>query len=205
MRVILSGVEITIKEIMKKLIITYAVKEELTQVNLPNYDIKYVITGIGKASSAMLLTKAIYEHKPDYVLNIGSAGTANHNIGDVIICNHFIDRDFEKEQLPGIKYEIDLSNTLSGQAISNLFKTNDGLKGMCNTGDSFVTEISTLKGDVVDMESYAQALVCKEFNMPFVSVKYVTDVIGQNSVKHWEDKLADANSHLTEWLKNNIN
>lgn len=179
-------------------------KEELTPVKLPNYDIKYIITGIGKASSAMLLTKAIYEHKPDYVLNIGSAGTANHNIGDVLICNHFIDRDFEKEQLPGIIYEIDLSNTLAEKATDDLFKTSNGIKGMCNTGDSFVTEISTLKGDVVDMESYAQALVCKEFEVPFVSVKYVTDIIGQNSVKHWEDKLADANSHLTGWLKENM-
>ena len=28
------------------------------------------------------------------------------------------------------------------------------------------------------------------------AVKYVTDIIGQNSVKHWEDKLADARKGL---------
>ena len=63
--------------------------------------------------------------------------------------------------------------------------------GTCNTGDSFVTELADLEGDVVDMEAFAEATVCHEMNIPFVSVKCVTDVIGQNSVKHWEDKLAD--------------
>ena len=59
-------------------------------------------------------------------------------------------------------------------------------------GGYFLTELSDVSGDVVDMEAYAQALVCRAKNVPFISVKYVTDIIGQNSVKHWENKLADA-------------
>ena len=51
------------------------------------------------------------------------------------------------------------------------------------------------------MEAYAQAAVCKERQLPFVSVKYVTDVIGQNSVKHWQDKLAEARKSLNEFFK----
>ncbi len=50
------------------------------------------------------------------------------------------------------------------------------------------------------MEAYAQALVCRAKNTPFIAVKYVTDIIGQNSVKHWEDKLADARKGLGEFL-----
>ena len=34
-----------------------------------------------------------------------------------------------------------------------------------------------------------------------VAVKYVTDIIGQNSVKHWEDKLADARKGLGEFFE----
>jgi len=33
-----------------------------------------------------------------------------------------------------------------------------------------------------------------------ISVKYVTDIIGQNSVKHWEDKLADARQGLSHYF-----
>ena len=50
------------------------------------------------------------------------------------------------------------------------------------------------------MEAFAQAIVCKEYNIPFIAVKYVTDLIGQNSVKHWEGKLADARKELGEWF-----
>ena len=46
-----------------------------------------------------------------------------------------------------------------------------------------------IEGDVVDMESFALAFVCQQMNIPFFSIKYVTDVIGKNSIKEWEDKL----------------
>lgn len=51
------------------------------------------------------------------------------------------------------------------------------------------------KADVVDMEAYAQAGPAQAKGIPFIAIKYVTDVIGQNSIKHWEDKLADAGRH----------
>ena len=72
---------------------------------------------------------------------------------------------------------------------------------VCNTGDTFLTELSDVKGDVVDMEAFAQAFVCRAKNVPFIAVKYVTDIIGQNSVKHWEDKLVDARKGLGEFFE----
>ena len=73
-------------------------------------------------------------------------------------------------------------------------------EGICNTGDGFLTELTHVSGDVVDMEAYAQAFVCRSKEIPFISVKYVTDIIGQNSVKHWEDKLADARQGLSNYF-----
>ena len=55
-------------------------------------------------------------------------------------------------------------------------------------------------GDVVDMEAFAQAMVCKEMNVDFVSVKYITDIIGQNSGQIWLDKLRDAREALKEFF-----
>jgi adenosylhomocysteine nucleosidase len=34
-----------------------------------------------------------------------------------------------------------------------------------------------------------------------MAVKYITDVIGQNSIKHWEEKLEDAKIGLEAFLK----
>ncbi|MCQ4917131.1 nucleosidase, partial [Bacteroides nordii] len=66
-----------------------------------------------------------------------------------------------------------------------------------NTGDSFLNEFTDIEGDLHHMEAYAQAFVCTSKEIPFISVKFVSDVIGQISVKHWEDKLADARTGLS--------
>jgi adenosylhomocysteine nucleosidase len=43
-------------------------------------------------------------------------------------------------------------------------------------------------------------MVCKEMNVDFVSVKYITDIIGQNSGQIWLDKLRDAREALKEFF-----
>lgn len=75
--------------------------------------------------------------------------------------------------------------------------------GICSTGDTFVTETTSLSGGFVDMETYAQAYVCKELSIPFLSVKYITDVVGENFVEHWENKLANAREVLSLWFSDN--
>lgn len=185
---------------MKKLLVTYAVKEEYFPISIPGYSISYLQTTIGKAKSAMKLTKAIMSDMPDLVLNIGTAGTLTHKVGDVFVCSKFIDRDYIAVKLPGVEYEIDTSKLASSNELALELLNRAHKKGICSTGDTFVTEPSLFGEDVVDMESYAQALVCTEFNIPFVSVKYVTDIIGQNSIAHWEEKLADARKGLAAWF-----
>ena len=148
-----------------------------------------------------MLTRKIMEEKPDFVLNVGTAGTISHNIGDIFIASHFIDRDYEAIKLPGIGYEIE-----GLYFIHNNPKLNDWLSGYpklgsCSTGDTFITEVSSLRGNFIDMEAYSQAFVCKELGIPFLAVKYITDIIGQNSVQHWENKLTDARTALSAWFE----
>jgi len=185
---------------MKKILVTYAVNDEYIPIALKGYDLKFVHTGIGKTKSAMNLTEAICIEKPYLVLNIGSAGTLLHAIGDIFVCRRFIDRDFQSVGLPGIEYEIDFEPVLSADKLTENWLSDNQKPGTCNTGDSFVTQAENIDGDVVDMEAYAQAVVCRQFDLPFISVKYVTDIIGQNSVKHWQDKLSDARKGLEKWF-----
>ena len=69
-----------------------------------------------------------------------------------------------------------------------------------NTGDNFATDKDGLFGDAIDMEAFACVAVCLKFGLPFVSVKYVTDIVGQNSVKQWSDKLSDARMALHQFF-----
>ena len=186
---------------MKTILVTYAVKEEYIGLNAKGNNLKYIQTGVGKTKSAFLLAKGILEERPDFVLNIGTAGTLSHNVGDVFVATYFIDRDYETIKLPGIEYKIG-----GEQLIKNNLKLREWIsayhkQGICSTGDTFVTEVSSLSGDFVDMEAFAQAYVCKELDVPFLSVKYITDIIGENSVEHWENKLADARVALSQWFE----
>ncbi len=189
-----------------RILVTYAVQGEFTELKFPGLkngeevQIGYLRTGLGKVKSAFYLSEAINHGEPDLVINIGTAGTIDHQVGDIFVCRHFVDRDMQKLADMGVEYEIDSSAILAQKGYCNHW----GNSGVCNTGDTFLTELENVKGNVVDMEAYAQALVCRAKNVPFIAVKYITDIIGQNSVKHWEDKLADARVGLDRFFNNQL-
>lgn len=185
---------------MLKVLITHAVNDELIDVNIPHCEVKYVRTGIGKVKSTMRLMDALAHEQPDIVINMGTAGTVLHKVGDVFVCRKFIDRDLEKVSCLNLQFEVDSSALLQQRGYCSKWLP----QGVCNTGDSFLTETGQSTGDVFDMEAFAQAQVCEVKGIPFISVKYVTDKIGENSIQHWEDKLADARQALILFFQDRL-
>lgn len=184
---------------MLKVLVTYAVQGEFVEIKWPDAEIYYVRTGIGKVKAAFHLSEALGQVQPDLVINMGTAGTVSHQVGDLFVCRQFVDRDMQKLADLGLEFELDSSALLASKGWCQEWL----VAGCCNTGDGFLTELEHVSGDVVDMEAYAQAFVCRAKQIPFVAVKYVTDLIGQNSVKHWEDKLSDARLGLTSFFERN--
>jgi len=180
---------------MKKILVSFATQEEFVSVDWKDFQVGYLRTGIGKTKSVYHLTEAINQIVPDFVINIGTAGTLNHHVGDIFVCRHFIDRDMQKLKDYGVDYEIDFSNE-----VLHTLPIPDDHYGICNTGDAFLTNREEFIGDVIDMEAYAQAFVCSKKKIPFISVKYITDVIGSNSVEIWQEKLAEAVKTLHTFL-----
>lgn len=178
-----------------KILVTYAFDEEFLPFEIQGTELTFLKTGMGKVLSAFNLTKALCKNDYDLVLNVGTAGTLNHNVGDIFVCHRFVDRDMEKIELPKVCSDISFPEKIGIKLIDDYSNI-----GVCNTGDSFVTKVGNFTGDVIDMEAFAQAHVCKELNVNFVSVKYVTDVIGQNSGQIWLDKLRDAREALKEFF-----
>ena len=125
---------------------TYAVQGKFTEIKCPDADVYYVSTGIGKVKAAFYLTEAISQVKPDIVINMGTAGTINHQVGDVFVCRHFIDRDMQKLANLGMSYKLDTSTLLEQKGFCSHWTE----AATCNTGDSFLTELTDIEGDVVD-------------------------------------------------------
>lgn len=191
--------------LIMKILLVYAIPEEKIEVNIPNAEVIYVETGIGKVNAAMHTMRAICEYHPDVVINLGSAGTLNHKVGDIIVCNSFVDRDLRNVTIDGVISEIEFDrDAINRIFLSEHLMDHAKLIGTCNTGDSFITQGTDIEGDVIDMESYAVADVCRNMGIPFIAVKYVTDVVGQNSAQEWYAKLKDAREGLTKFFNDAV-
>lgn len=182
-----------------KILVTYALEEERGSIQLPDCLLTFCCTGVGKVSTAIATYEAVLRERPDLVLNLGTAGTLTLPVGTILVCNRFLDRDLEKVSALGLPFQIGFEDLLRE---AGFLKAAEAI-GVVSTGDTFLTDLEQtgVHADVFDMEAYATAQVCRKLELPFLSVKYVTDVIGQNSIKHWEDKLLEAKHGLADYLQ----
>lgn len=185
-----------------KILVTYAVQGEFAELKFPGMrgddevQVGYLRTGIGKVKSAYYLTDALNRLQPDVVINVGTAGTVGHRVGDIFVCRRFVDRDMLQLKGLGVDYRLDVSALLEEKGYCRHWQAADGV---CNTGDSFLTGQADVEGDVVDMEAYAQAWVCRARGVPFVAVKYAAYVIGQPA--SCEEPFSDARRTLEAFFE----
>jgi adenosylhomocysteine nucleosidase len=64
--------------------------------------------------------------------------------------------------------------------------------GSCGSGDSFVVNACAHDCDVLDMEGYALAKVCRFERCAFNAVKFVTDGADHAAAQNWQDNLLRA-------------
>ncbi|MDD3029500.1 MAG: nucleosidase [Alphaproteobacteria bacterium] len=173
-------------------LVVFALEEE-AQGLFDDFQVLY--TGIGKVNASYRLTRALaaWEEKtngkPDLVLNLGSAGSPVFKRGEVVNCTGFVQRDFDVTVFGTPPYTNAFENIpvpmRTGVRYPHL------PEGVCGTGDNFATEV--LKGvpwNVSDMEAFALAKVCHFENIPFASLKYITDgADSKEAAESWEETL----------------
>ena len=143
-----------------------------------------IITGIGKVNAAIEMTKAIMNYQISEVINIGFAGSIKkHHVYDAVLVNRAIQHDvdltafgYEKYQLPEMPAEYRSDEQLL-KKMSNLFSFKHDL--LCS-GDQFITSINH-DGGLYDMEGAALYQVCYISKVPIISIKVVSDIIGDSS------------------------
>jgi adenosylhomocysteine nucleosidase len=149
-----------------------ALKEETPELNYFNY------TGVGKINASYNLVKLINKFKPIEVINYGTAGTLKTGISGLIECTKFYQRDMDVRSL----MDIELGQT----PFDNIGYIENNPKGYsCGSGDNFVNKKIELDVDVVDMEAYALAKICKLENIKFRCFKFISDNADQNAKNDW--------------------
>jgi adenosylhomocysteine nucleosidase len=182
-----------------KILITYALEAERGSWHIPGHELFFCRTGVGKVSAALHTYEHAHELKPDLVLAVGTAGTLHHQVGDIVVADKFVDRDLEKIAHLGVSFQLNFTDEMG------VFAFRQVIDATVSTGDTFQENADDSSAgawaDVFDMEAFGGAQACKMLGIPFIAVKYITDVIGQNSIKHWEEKLEDARKGLEGFLK----
>ena len=142
----------------------------------------FILTGVGKINASFVTTDMINKYHPKKIINFGTAGSTKKNINGLVQCTHFIQRDMDVRGLLDFK--------LGETPFDNINKITFGDNGLiCATGDSFVNSKIMLDCDVVDMEAYAIAKICKLKNIEFECYKYISDYTNENSNNDWNKNI----------------
>jgi adenosylhomocysteine nucleosidase len=171
--------------------------------------IPVLFTGVGKVNATHALTRRLADYRcaglpPPHVINFGTAGSRRHGSGALIECRAFVQRDMDVSGLgvplgttpfDDIPAQIEVPATFAHLA-----------QGICASGDSFAMTACALDADVIDMEAYALAKVCRLEQVRFTAVKYVTDGADAAAANDWQNNLqraADAFLHLYRQFETN--
>jgi adenosylhomocysteine nucleosidase len=161
-----------------------AVKDESNE-EFEKRDLPVIYTGVGEINAAYRLTRAIEKYHPGMVINYGTAGSSSLPIGSIVEVTKFIQHDMDATALGFKKYE-----TPYDPAGDMIVFSSDGKT--CCTGDTFLDQShSDPLCDLVDMEAYALAKVCKLEGVRFKCFKYITDNLNKNSDTHWRTNVID--------------
>lgn len=161
-------------------------------------DCKKLICGIGKVNAAYELTRLLYEHRPELIVNVGSAGSNVFESGTVVCCTKFIQRDMD---VRGLGYELYETPFSMEPIVLEHGLCIDGLpNGTCGTGDNFEMSHAATAYNVVDMESFALAHVAKKENVPFLCLKYISDGADGGAADDWPVQVHKAAEALKKVL-----
>jgi adenosylhomocysteine nucleosidase len=174
---------------MNKLFLA-AIKEETIGLDYFNH------VGVGKINATYNTLQLIHIHKPKIIINYGTAGAINTELKGIIECTKFYQRDMD---VRGLDFEL---GETPFDKIKEIITSEKGYS--CGTGDSFVNREIEMKVDVVDMEAYAIAKVCKLENIEFKCFKYISDNADKNANNDWNTNLALGVKAFVELINNKI-
>ena len=145
-------------------------------------------SGIGKVNAAFKAFDVIQKTGCKTLLNLGSAGSSQFDAHALVEVSTFVQRDMDVSPLGFAVGVTPMDDDHPAEIHLEAYFPHLE-KGICGTGDSFETGIPKVPCDLVDMEGYAIAKVCKKLGVRLISVKYITD--GANDTAHldWEENL----------------
>ena len=210
-----------IKQIMSDILETTIYNLRFLEGKINQKECVLVESGVGKVNSSRTTQILIDKYEIEYIINVGSAATANEEltIGDIVIGKDLVQHDFDitafghkKGYISNVGERISSDEKLIEKfklAISNIENSQFKIKiGTIASGDIFCTEDAMKKkinskfnADAIEMEGAAIAQVCYLDRIPFIVIRSISDdPNGKNNIT-FEEYLQLASNRCAEILK----
>lgn len=198
-----------IEKIMKKIQVQQIYNLRFLKGEIAGKKCVLAKSGVGKVNAARTTQVLIQNFDLDVIINLGAAGAINHllNIGDIVIAKHVVQHDFDitafghsKGYITGIGNKIECDRGFIN-AFENMLKNTDEKNykikmGIVASGDIFVEKIemknkinAKFNADVVDMECAAIAQVAYLDNIPFISIRCISDIPDGKNASTFDENL----------------
>lgn len=179
-----------------------------------------VQSGMGKVNAARTAQLLIDNYKVDYMFNVGVAGGVDESlkIGDIVIGDKLVQHDydavglnFEKGFIHNVGKYLEADDYLSNLAYKQILPAegNSIKNGIIATGDLFCTdpkkgaEINKEYGALcVEMEGASIGQVCKLCEVPFLTIRGISDVPNNNNKISFDEFLEKDLGTISNGMKN---
>jgi adenosylhomocysteine nucleosidase len=158
--------------------------------------IPLIYCGIGKINASLAATELILRDRPDHILNLGTAGSHVFSTHQLIECSSLVQRDMDLSPLGFPRGQTPLDPFPGKLELARVLEMLP--HGCCGTGDRFEVGPPELACDLVDMEAYAIAKVCKKLKVGFTALKYITDGSDDKAHHDWKENLKPASARLLQ-------
>lgn len=163
-------------------------------------EILLIKSGMGKVNAAIATQKAFY-NGADMVITTGLAGGIDTSLeqGDIVLAKKTCYHDVwcGEPNAYGQVQDLPLNYEAQVNIIEKIAKAAPDFRlGLTVTGDQFVTDVEKLKeikrafpeALATDMESAAVAQTCYVNNIPYLSLRIISDVVGkEGQIEQYEN------------------
>ncbi len=188
----------------KRILLVSATQQEMPV--LEREDVDVLVTGVGMVATTFSLTGKLTGSQYDLVMNVGIAGSfrSQFQLGQVVqvVSDRFAELGVEDHEqfIPADKMDLVDTDEL-------LFETNERLGSLQETSgitvnrvhgaqDSIASVNRQFSPDIESMEGAAVAYVCKQFGIPWVQVRAISNRVEPRNRAAWNIPLALENLHV---------
>lgn len=187
---------------------------EFVEAQKDGHTVILVKSGIGKVNAALSTTLLLQTYQPDIVINTGSAGglQSGMQVGTVVISTEVVHHDVDVTafgyalgqvpRLPETYVADDKLVQLAEEVVAEIGEHPSAI-GLIGSGDVFMSNPERVQlvqqqfptMIAAEMEAAAVAQVCHQFGVPFVVIRALSDIAGEESSMTFEEFLPVAVKH----------